>query len=366
MIRSFIILLASMVCFSAGAQVVVDNTDDTPLPLATVFNQNGTIIGMTDENGNMPKLTNPLFPLTIRYMGYDPLVVNTLNADSLKMTASTYDLPEITIQPVDRPVTRMIVYVRQYASMTTSKDTIDMFADYMADLRWARKDVKKFKRRDGRLTRTSPMRAYVHMKSPTTDSIGFPAREEFETLSWSDLIQVPTDTVFEPRVARNKEQQTDTVVGKSGYAVINFSTPTTFCVKTDVIANTDDHKLSFGLLKLLGFNVEFSTLTEQTVFPSDSTGVHLPESLASYSMTLEATGKGRWIKKLLGSKSNVDIKCYYEVYPVDIEHLTVEQWREIKKDPPQDEFTIPTTAPALAPEVESQIERACKAKGVKW
>ena len=355
-----------MICFSAGAQVVVDSADATPLPLATVFNHSGTIVGLTDDHGNMQKLTNPSFPLTIRYMGYDPLVVNTLNADSLRMTASAYELPEITVQPVDRPVTRMIVYVRQYASMTTSTDTVDMYADYMGDLRWARKGVRKFKRWDGRLTRTGPVRAYVHKSNATTDSIGFPSQEEFEELSWSNFIQVPTDTVFEPRATRANNHAADSVVGKSGFKIINYNTPTTFCIKTDAIAGTKDHRLSFGLLKLLGFNIEFTTFTELSVFPKDSIGVHSPETLLSYAITLEASGKGRWIKKLLGSKSPVDIKCYYEVYPVDIEHLTMDEWRELKKDPPQDCFTVPVLVPTLAPEVESHIAQARSAKNQDW
>ena len=41
-----------MICFSVGAQVIVDSADGIPLPLATVFNRSGTIVGMTDENGN--------------------------------------------------------------------------------------------------------------------------------------------------------------------------------------------------------------------------------------------------------------------------------------------------------------------------
>ena len=185
MIRFRIVIITAISWLSCNAGVVVDSADGTPLPLATVFNRCGTIVGMTDANGNMPNLVNPALPLTIRYMGYNPLIIDSLNADSLPMTASAYELPEITVQPVDRPVTRMVVYVRQYASMTTSTDTVDMYADYMGDLRWARKGVKKFKRWDGRLTRTSPVRAYVHKSNATTDSIGFPSQEEFEEFSRS-------------------------------------------------------------------------------------------------------------------------------------------------------------------------------------
>ena len=55
--------------------------------------------------------------------------------------------------------------------------------------------------------------------------------------------------------------------------------------------------------------------------------------------------------------------------PVDIEHLTVDEWCELKKDSPQDCFTVPRIAPALAPEVENHIAQARKAKNrpsMKW
>ena len=80
MIRSFIIILASMICFSAGAQVEVDSADRAPLLLTTVFNRSDTIAGMTDDSGNMPKLDNPAFPLITRYMG------NELFADNIRPT----------------------------------------------------------------------------------------------------------------------------------------------------------------------------------------------------------------------------------------------------------------------------------------
>lgn len=195
--RTILSIITILIGLVVHAQVVVDAEDGNPLVLASVFNSKGTIIGMTDENGHLPEMNPSFLPLTVRYMGYDPLTVCSLKADTLRMTPTSFSLPEIAVGPVDRPVARMVVYVREYASMTTSRDTLDMYLDFMGEVKWTRDKVKKFKDGDRKMKTTSPVRGYMRRHGSGVDSIAPPNTEDIRDLSWDFLIDPPGAPVLE-------------------------------------------------------------------------------------------------------------------------------------------------------------------------
>ena len=52
--------------------------------------------------------------------------------------------------------------------------------------------------------------------------------------------------------------------------------------------------------------------------------------LGTYNLNVK--GKGKLLKRLLGVKDEIDIYCYIEQYPVEIERLTIEEYKELKED----------------------------------
>lgn len=72
---------------------------------------------------------------------------------------------------------------------------------------------------------------------------------------------------------------------------------------------------------------------------------------------LHAVCKGRWLKKLLGTKEPFELDCYIELYPVDIEHFTVEEYKQMKEDYSPIEFREPQNLQPLAPSIRTLVDR---------
>lgn len=47
------------------------------------------------------------------------------------MASENYSLPEVSVVSGERPITRVVSYVREYSTGATSTDTIQMFSEYM-------------------------------------------------------------------------------------------------------------------------------------------------------------------------------------------------------------------------------------------
>lgn len=330
--------------------VVIDTEEQSPLPMASVFNSNGTIVGTTDDNGFLPQLKNSDFPLTLRYLGYDPVSVASPDVDSVRMSVSVFELPELAVGPVNRPIVRMTAYVREYASMTTSNDTVDMFLDYMGAVNWTTEKVKSFKQsRDGAFRRSSErVRGYSRHISAERDSIMFPSEEDIAILSLESMISIPTEPV--------REEGPDTVEGKYGIERLSVRTPGQYRIVTDALADKKNHSWSPWFLKLLGLTTEFTRFQKSLVYPADTSGVHRPETLLANTFTLEAIARGKWMKKMLNSEEPVSIKWYYEIYPTGVEYLSVEEWQAEKQNSEPVELTVPASAPPLSPTVLRNIE----------
>ena len=49
------------------------------------------------------------------------------------MTPDTFELQEVVVDPVDKPVLKLRCYIREYTTGTYGNDTIQLFGEYMAD-----------------------------------------------------------------------------------------------------------------------------------------------------------------------------------------------------------------------------------------
>ena len=116
----------------AGRVIVVDGSDGSPVIGATVFSSSGLILGATDADGNTPDVNEGSYPLTIHSLGYKEGIAAT-PGDTLMMDAAAYDLPPVTVMPGERPITRVVCYVREYSTGATDRDTLKMYSEYMVE-----------------------------------------------------------------------------------------------------------------------------------------------------------------------------------------------------------------------------------------
>ena len=355
--RAIFAILTILACVAAArALVVVDSVDGTPMMMASVFDANGTIVGMTDDYGNLPDCE---LPVTVRYIGYQPLFVNEHHADTLRMTMTAYLLPEVSVVPTDRPVTRMVVYVREYATLASKADTIDCYFDYMGNFQWAKGKVKTFKGSDRNFRRSSTdYRGYRRLHTAEKDTI-LPAEEDdVDFLQLETLMSVPYEEIRESWTKGAPADQTDTVRGVAGFEKLRFNTSATYNIVEDLLADKEDHRWTPWFLKLLGLTTEFTAFKQSYVYPAEKSGIHQPETLLAHTFAMEATGRGKWFKKAFRSDDAVELRFYYEIYPVEVVYMSADEWREFKAAPVPDEFRIPALAPELPDYILDNLKAA--------
>ena len=70
-------------------------------------------------------------------------------------------------------------------------------------------------------------------------------------------------------------------------------------------------------------------------------------------------GKGKQLKKMMGVTDAIEIKCYIEQYPVEIERLTLEEYKEQKKTyyEHRESFKMPDNVQPLAPAIQNLLNR---------
>ena len=112
---------------------LVDASDSSPIPAASVFDALGNMVGLTTADGVLPEISVSVYPITISCIGYEQLVVKSADEKKLAMTPTVYNLAELVVVPVKRNILKQTFYVREYFSMCNSTDTITFFSEHMAN-----------------------------------------------------------------------------------------------------------------------------------------------------------------------------------------------------------------------------------------
>ena len=112
------IVLSFAISYSAAAAAVkaVDAVDNGPVTGAAVFTASGAIVGMTDDKGEIEISDARAWPILIRCLGYKPATCDSYRS-TVSMQPESYQLHEVVVTPVDRPVARILCYFREYIIM---------------------------------------------------------------------------------------------------------------------------------------------------------------------------------------------------------------------------------------------------------
>jgi hypothetical protein len=131
--RHLIIIICLLLSVSAYAQQrVIDATDSIPVSVASIFDFDGNVVGYTMDDGTFSEIPETAYPITIRCLGYEPLVIAEPKDSVWQMKQSFYDMPELVVVPGDRNVMKQILYIRNYLSMCNEIDTVTHFVEEMA------------------------------------------------------------------------------------------------------------------------------------------------------------------------------------------------------------------------------------------
>lgn len=163
-------LLISALCHAKSIVTICDSTDKTPIIGASVISANGMILGATDQFGSISVEGND-FPLSVRCLGFGAATADN-GCDSIFLHPSVYMLSEVSVSPADRPITRVVTYVREYCTGSTKTDSMQMFSEYMLEYFFADGKVKGYNKNDGTLANKLAWRKYARIaNSQGVDSL---------------------------------------------------------------------------------------------------------------------------------------------------------------------------------------------------
>ena len=352
----FLIIVFSLFYHPVVAQQrVIDAIDKSPVSAASIFDAAGNMVGITLSDGTFTEIPESAYPITLRCIGYEQLVIESSEDEINEMNQTVYELDEFVVTPVKRNILKQTFYIREYFSINTQRDTVTVFIEYMAD-RFT--PVSKDARFNSPL-RILSTRSYSRYKIEDTDSVYADAETLFPSmLSVLNLNndQVVAQDSFKDQIKTDKLYE---VTGKSGMSLIQKQNTQTFTTIEDVLAGKEDHSISLWPLKLLGFNIELQQLYLTHAYRVNDEGVYFPKDLIEASFVMEADGTGKKIRKFLNTEKPVDIRSMVELYIVDRDYFSKEEAKKEYRNRPENvKFVIPSTVPPLNDVTRQMVIRA--------
>jgi hypothetical protein len=357
--RNFILFFSALLLFcQAQAQNrVIDATDQFPISAASIFDYTGNLIGLTDIDGDLPKISESSYPITLHCIGYEQLVIDSPQNKIWEMTPTSYELPEIEIVPVERNVLKQSFYIREYLSVNNDADTLILFMEHMA-VRYipTTKDAKFGGHSSLHVLNT---RCYTQIKINDVDSISVGKDPLFPSLlDLCDLEESKIDATksFAGQTGPNLLYQKE---DKSGMSVIHKQNDQTFTAIIDLLAEKKNHRSTPFLFKLIGATMDLTQFFTTQTYRANDEHIYLPQDVLEASFVLEADGRGKWIKWLIRSKTPVKFRSMIEIFLVDSEYYTKEEAKKEHKDKDVGlGFKIPSTIPPLSPAIQELVKRA--------
>jgi hypothetical protein len=340
----------------AGRVTVVDGSDGSPVIGATVFSSSGLILGATDADGNTPDVNEASYPLTIHSLGYKEGIAAT-PGDTLMMNAAAYDLPPVTVMPGERPITRVVCYVREYSTGATDRDTLKMYSEYMVESYHIDEGtkVKGYHKYDF-VPKTRTERRFAHYTGADgRDSVATPEDDEYISFM-NFLVSLPVDVFEEPDTIKNGAL-TDTVQGRYSPGIFYKKTPEFFVTSLDMLSNYKNHVYSPNVYKFFGLTIDIREMNLSFAYKANPSGKYNIHDFLYEISSANILGRGKWIKKAFKTKNPVEIDSNVEVYPVEINYLTVDEYKEQRKEHNKLEFRIPDNALPVLPSVQRLIDR---------
>lgn len=358
-IAIFVVWMLSLAMPAKAKVSLIDSNDKSPIAAASVFNSSGNMIGLTWSDGTLKDIPESAYPVTIRCIGYQPITIPSAEDKVWAMTPKAYELDEIVITPVKRNILKQTFYVREYFSMSTSKDTVTLFAEHMADRFITESTDSKFT--DESSLRILKTNSYINFQIGEKDDI---STGEMKTLpSMLSMFEFNNNPITAPKsfLSAGNAPRIHQKEGKSGPTQTLRQNGNTFTYIEDVLAITKNHTWSPWPLKLLGFTLKAEQLYNTQAYRTNDKGVYLPHDLTEASFVMEAEGRGKYIRRIFETDETVTIHTMIELYTVDNDYFSKEEAKKEKKSKPQNiQISAPASVPPLNKATQRIVERAKK------
>lgn len=339
---------------------VIDAGDRQAVVAASVFNNKGVLLGITDENGSFQSAKASDFPLSVQCLGYEYATVDT-DGTTVGLLSRSYTLPEAVVSNKSRDGLKVLLYIRELSTFIADGDTTLVISDNMADaILPTRPKIKGFKgHKNARILNKRNFARYI--RHDGTDSI---ARDiNTGAMSMISIISsIDTLSLRETPRLRMVESGFDTIMTKKNATVIYRKSQSSYTQSYDALSGKEGHKVSPSMLKLIGMTIDINEAYNNMSFYRNDGGKYRLQDMIQVTYSISALAKGKLWKSIYGAKSDILLKSLIEIYPVDFEYLTLEECKEIEKDknPAKPEFIIPGHVMPLDATMQSIVDRALK------
>lgn len=349
-------ILGGLLCWNiAEAQRrVVDVMDDTPVSSATIFDAQGNVVGFTSSEGDFSDIPDSDYPITIRCIGYENIVMGQPKDTVVQMIPMIYELDEAVIS-ASRDVMKQTFYVREYFTISSETDTITHFLEHMCDRYVPASKQVKFKKNDLRFRNT---RCYKYYQIGDQDSVAVsnkPGSKVF--LGLIETEEVDASESFKGQMGVNRVYEEK---GKSGILHSRKQNERIFTEYKDGLADKKGHiaHLPF-LLNMMGLSMDVHQAYITHVYKANDASVYQPKDLIQAGVVVELLGKGKLLRQMVNSDVPVKINFSIEYYVVSREYISKEQAKAEYKDKSlKVPFEIPATVPQLSEATQLLIQRA--------
>lgn len=352
-----VLTLLIVISFSVNARryTIVDSTDNSPIVGATIIGNTGIIKGLTDKDGNIV-INESELPITIRCIGYNP-ITTTAHTDTIVMDAATYQLNEVVVNPIDRPIKRVICFARVYSSGITGADTMQYYCEYMAEAFIVNGKVKGYRGVDSKPT-SKGFRRYARIVKNGVDSIFMPKRgDDITELSWFEFMAFLPDKKLEVPSSIMEGAESDTIPGKYGPKFIYRKKNNQFTKTADVLSNHKNRQWSPFIFKLLGITADITAGAWTLSFVNNEDNSYGINEFISGTYNIHLIGKGKWLKRIFETKEPIEMDAYLEMYPVEITNLTIDEYKEMRDDYTSIPFQYPENLQPLSPAIHNLVKK---------
>lgn len=339
----------------ASEVIVVDSATNVALPNASIYDKDGTPVGLSNSKGVIPKIARSRYPITVRYLGFNDKSVMYGSNDTVFLSESVSELPEMIVESSRHRVLHILAYVREYSTLSTYTDTIFLFREKMVDYMLPSDNKVKF---DGWSSpRVLTCKSYYRFTNNNgLDSVSDTSQHHF---TWSDWIAIPPEVSMPMRI-KSSRISADTLFGKYNPTEIWRRNNDRIRIDIDVLADTISRKwvpkLAYFFRRGLDYNKFKVSFNYDNIEGNSLSGFDLD----GYSFTIESKGRGREMFRFNKINEPFFVSTNAEVYILDKEHITVKEAKKWeKRDFDVDEIGIyePMDAPQLSAAILDLVER---------
>ncbi len=335
--------------------VVADSATHIPLPNASIYDNNGNAIAMSNHKGILPKIAPKRYPITIRYIGFNEKKILSQPRDTIFLSEGFSELPEVVVASQSHRVLHILAYVREYSTLSSYTDTVFLFREKMVDYMLPSHPKVKF---NGWSTpRILACKSYYRFTDANgLDSVSDTNNHHF---SWADWIGIPPGATL-PLKLWNRKTGTDTIYGKYTPAEIWTREKDDVSVRINVLADRMSRKWVPNLSGFFSNGLDFESANATFNYTNVLGDTVSPLDLAGYSFYINSKGRGRNMFKFNRKDEPFYVSTNAEVYILDKEYITVNEakkWDKRNFDADAIGIYEPLDAPALSLSTRQLVDR---------